>query len=156
MENNILKYKEYIAFYLYCLPKGYIRHEEIVAWADSILFKVDKAPYFIYDLSLSKTIEEQYFIINNIAIDNGISIKDMDKKLFFSQIKKIYETRTKTVCQLVKDIYYFFNELSDNFPDRMKEDIYLLDHYATDLFPENLISEKELIKSFETFLSKYV
>lgn len=148
---NDHKYKKVIPLLFYIIDNGIITRDEIREWADQQILITEDVPYFLIELSMAKSLDEMFGILNNESPYEKISYANINIKSIISLINNYYK-KTKNIQDTIKFIYQTKNSL--NLSQQSLYDIYMIDHNR-EMYIEKQISRKELISQLNSFFSKY-
>ena len=144
-------YKSTIIFLFYSIDNGIITKGEIADWAGREILEQEDPPYFLIELSLSKSLDEQFVVLNDILPHNS----DIYKELPFSNVVKQINRNYKKSGDTIETIRAIFNTTHDlNIEKKILKDIYILDNYS-DMHKEGRLSLKTLDEFLNTFLAKF-
>lgn len=144
---------DFIIYIYYCIEKEIITEQEIIQWADNEILNNKNIPYYLIELSLAKSLEELFFILDDVLPRDSINFKELQVKCVLSQLYKLYMSKTKNIDQIV---YLIFHLKDDIYLDQnLLNDIYIVDN-DRDLYLSNLIELKELEVRLNSFFQKYI
>lgn len=97
-------YKNIIIFLFYAIEKEIIQADEISEWSDNQILNDSTLPYFLTDLSLAKSLNEQFGILDDVIHRNSVDFRNISFKCILSQIQKIYFTKEENILNIIRKI----------------------------------------------------
>lgn len=102
-------------------------------------------PYYLIELSLAKSLEEIFLVLDDTLPRNNINFKELQTKCVFAQLCKLYRSRKKDIHQIINLIFHLKDDIA--LEQNLLNDIYIVDN-DRDLYLSNLIELKDLESFF--------
>lgn len=152
-DNLLIKpYTKDIAFFVYATREKIIDKAVITKWVDEIIKSENSVPFFMYDLSIAMSLNDQFDILSGIAVDCGITDRDADPKRIISQLKIMYNSDINLVLSTISNLYKVRFDVNVN--REIEDDIYILDDYK-DFFSIGGLSLHLLKDKLDAFLKDF-
>lgn len=147
------KEADFIIYIYYCIEKEIITKQEIIQSADNEILNKKDIPYYLIELSLAKSLEELFFILDDVLPRNSINFKKLQAKCVLSQLYKLYRSKKKDILQIINFIFHLKDDI--DLDQNLLNDIYVVDN-DRDLYLSNIIELKELEVRLNSFFQKYI
>lgn len=144
-----------IVFYRLALAKKVMDVSEIIEWADHEIMHRD-LPYeddFIFELSLSKGLDQVLNILDLEIFKRGIANEEIDGNMFIEYLR----SKENISGERILDLINILLELSHfvHFTEEKSRDIYYMDECRDEYF-EGIMSLNEVKEAFYNFIDKKV
>lgn len=141
-----------INYVYYYIEKGLINKENISNWADRVILRRKNIPYYVIELSLAKSLDEQFFVLYDNFPEGYLKFKNLSGIRIIHRVRSQYNSNKIDILDSINIIFHMKDDI--DLDNNLLHDIYLLDD-EKDKYLENKISMKDLKTYLNIFFRKY-
>ncbi|WP_062176615.1 hypothetical protein [Dysgonomonas macrotermitis] len=151
---SVVSNQEYdvLIYFLYAIEKGLVTKDEICNWADKKIAEEESPTSIVLDLSLAKSLNEQFVIIMTFLHLSKITLTEKAFKLILIRLYDLLKKDEKEISKVINLIFHLKDDLM--LKESLFKDIYDLDN-SYDMFVEGHMSSSQLKKRLIDFFLKY-
>jgi len=138
-----------ILYFYYCIEKKIIDKAEIIQWADNMISDNDEVPFYIIELSLANSLDEQYLVLDNSFPRINLDFKKLPAIYILGQLYKLYKLGKRDILDIINIIFHLKYDI--DMPKNLLREIYLLDNNK-DLYLQKVITLDILSTKLISFL----